>query len=154
MKPFLRPAQAQLSLWVLLTSFLCAGIFLVALHDLSIFDVVRYRLNRLCETANSEYRLGGRQRLSLVMEWMVQGLGLHPRLLDSSGRDLANGEDRSSWLVPGNQRRLPFTSRGPVIVRRFGSSVCVLNDVSPPPSVPIRPALWVVPFLSILCCTV
>src|SRR5258708_4952381 len=148
MKSVSRPAQAQLSLWVLLTSFLCAGIFLVALHDLSMSDVVRYRINRLCETANSEYRLGGRQRLSLVMEWMDRGLGLHPRLLDSSGRDLANGEDRSVWLVPGNQRWLTFSPRGPVIVRRFGSSVCVLAAVSPPTSVSMRPALWVVPFLS------
>src|ERR1039458_9745606 len=101
--------KAKLNLWLLLTLFLCAGTCLVAIHDLSNFDNVRYRLNCVCATADSAYRRGGSERLSMVLESIDQGLGIQPRLLDLSGRDLANGADRSAWLVYLQRRgvRLP-----------------------------------------------
>ena len=146
--------KAKLNLWLLLTLFLGAGTCLVAIHDVSNFDNVRYRLNCLCAAADSAYRRGGSQCLSMVLESIDQGLGIQPRLLDLRGRDLANGADRSAWLMTIEQRRFRFPPRGPIVVRKFASSVCVLNPSAGPPQFPVRPLLWVVPFLSLLCCTV
>ena len=79
---------------------------------------------------------------------------MQPHLLDLKGRDLENGADRSAWLPTVDQRRFPFPPHGPIIVRKFASTVCVLNPPSGLPQLPVRPSLWVVPFLALLCCTV
>jgi hypothetical protein len=89
-----------------------------------------------------------------VLDWIDQGLGIQPHLVDLRGRDLADGADRSAWLTAISRRRFPFPPRGPIIVRKFASTVCVFNPPSGPPPLPVRPSLWVVPFLSLLCCTV
>jgi signal transduction histidine kinase len=146
--------KAKLNLWLLLTFFLGAGTFLAAIHDVSNFGIVRYQLNSFCATADSAYWHGGPQRLSLVLDSIGQGLGMQPHLLDLNGRDLANGADRSAWLLTIGKRRFPFPPGGPIVVRKFASTVCVLNPPSGPPQLPVRPSLWVVPFLSLLCCTV
>ena len=145
--------RAKLNLWLLLALFLGAGTCLVAIHDASNLGVVRYQMNTLCAAADSAYWRGGPQRLSLVLESIGQGLGIQPHLLDLRGRDLANGEDRSAWLRTIAQGRFPFPPRGPVVVHKFVSTVCVLNPPSGPLQLPVRPSLWVVPFLSLLCCT-
>lgn len=154
-KPSLtRAGKARLNLWLLLTFFLGTGIFLAAIHDASNFGVVRHQLNSLCATADAAYWRGGSQRLSLLLLWIDQGLGIQPHLLDLRGHDLADGSDRSAWLTTTSQRRFPFPPRGPIVVRKFASTVCVLNPPSDPAPLPIQPSLWVVPFLFLLCCTV
>jgi signal transduction histidine kinase len=149
-----RARKAKLNLWLLLAFFLGAGTFLAAIHDASDFHAVRYEFNSLCATADSAYWRGGPQRLSLVLDWIDQGLGIQPHLLDLRGRDLADVADRSAWLTTISQRRFRFPPRGPIIVRKFASTVCVLNPPSGSPPLPVRPSLWVVPFLSFLCCAV
>ena len=149
----MRAGQARLNLWLLLTLFLGAGIFLAAIHDASNFGVIRHQLNNLCAAADSAYWHGGPQGLSLLL-WTDRALGIQPHLLDLRGDDLADGSDRSAWLTTASQRRFPFPPRGPIVLSKFASTVCVLNPPPDPNSLPIQPSLWVVPFLFLLCCAI
>jgi len=145
--------KARLNLWFVLTFFLGAGIVLAAIHDASHFGIVRHQINNLCAAAESAYWTGGPRRLALLL-WTDQALGIQPHLLDLRGYDLADGSDRSAWLTTTGQRRFPFPPRGPIVVRTFASTVCVLSPPSGPSPLPIQPSLWVVPFLLLLCCCV
>lgn len=145
-------ARIRLNLWFLLSFFVCLGAFLLALNEMANFNSMQYQLNGLCTSANAAFRNGGPERLSYFLEWMNEGLGLQLHLLDVTGKDLASGEDRSGWLR-GPEGRHWGPPREPVIIRRTATFVCAL-DLGSPPRMPIRPPLWLVPFLSILCCSV
>ena len=154
-----------LNLWVLMLLFLCGGAYLVAVHVLSLIEAMRFPLARTCASARLVYQREGREGLSSMTRSFELATGIHPFLLDSTGRDLATGENRYGLLSHAESASsLPFPPRQALLVERTGGYACVMAGFdslggeqgphAPRPSLLGAPFVWFLPFLAAFCCTV
>src|SRR5258708_5956363 len=142
-----------LNLWFLLAFFLCAGACLLVVDGLLISHLLNGRLSDICTAAHSAYERGGSQQLLALLRGVEVGRGMRPHLLDNAGRDLVSGQDRSVWLS-GAKPFSVFQPRQPLEILKTAEYSCVIEPPPHVPPIPLGPILWVLPFLSILCCTV
>lgn len=155
-------AKRVASLWLLLVLFLCAGTCLVAMDVLVGLEMMKSRLTSLCESARAAYRRGGSPELSSMARFAEVAVGIRPHLLDSNGRDLADGADGSALLSSaGTAPPIPLLPPPRhLLVEQSAAGACVASMVLPPPGrrmLPgpavlfMLPSLWFLPFLAVLC---
>jgi two-component system sensor histidine kinase CpxA len=143
-------SRPRLNLWLVLAIFLSLGVLIAAGFMMFDFgrrtDLIETMSPSVCEIAASSWERGGIDGLSSTTQTFAR-LGTRPYLFDTNGKNLAGGESRSVLFPP--TRRLPPNAR---LVETGGRYSCaVVSDFSkdafnPPPNV------WVLPFLSVLCC--
>jgi signal transduction histidine kinase len=156
---FMRRARPRLNLWLLLVLFLSLGTFFAAANVFRSLGRANARLldvaGSLCEVARTAYESGGRNQLSLMAGTLAR-LGAQPYLFDQDGTNLAGGENRSSLLaVRRTLGPIPVTDpRDPRVTTQAGAYSCVVVGDLNKEGINPRRGLWVLPFLSILCCTV
>jgi two-component system sensor histidine kinase CpxA len=142
------------SLWVLLALFVCAGICLVAVDAVMMFGLIRGHLSEVCSTARGAYEEGGPESLRQFLRGAEIGLGVRVHLLDSDGRDLVTGQPPPP-LISGAQRgRLPPRLDPSAMTVKAGAYSCVAEPPAHPFPIPFDPMLWILPFVSALCCAV
>ncbi len=142
------------SLWLLLGAFFCTGAGLVAINAVLMFEFGRAHLNELCAAARNAFEHGGAESLRLVLQGASTGPGVRVHLLDSSGQDLSTSQPRTG--LTGTSKMLQgFAASEPHrFVLKMAEYSCVVDPPSHPPSIPLGPMSWVLPFVSVLCCTV
>jgi signal transduction histidine kinase len=144
-----------LNLWFLFLMLLSIGVCLMVLDCIFVFGRLQKDMNSLCVTTYRSYERGGRQELNSILQWVEEGLNTKAFLLDSQGRDLATGDDRSSLLATARNSAGRIPLRRPVTVITPSSSyICIVERLQRPQGLPVGPLLWVLSFLSISCCTV
>src|SRR5260370_9635715 len=156
---FMRRSRPPLSLWLVLLFFLSLGTFIAAANLFRSLGRVNARLVNLadsvCDIARTAYDSGGRNQLSLTAETLAR-LGVRPYLFDQDGINLSGGKDRPS-LLAGRRPLGPIPLADPRDTRvtiQAGPYACVVVGDFRKESLIPRPGMWVLPFLSVLCCTV
>jgi two-component system sensor histidine kinase CpxA len=142
------------SLWVLLALFLCASIGLVAVNAVLMFGLIRGHLSEVCSAAREAYEQGGPEPLSLVLRGAEIGPGVRVHLLDSTGLDLVTGQQLSAPISGAQPYPLSGGAREAAVTVKSGDYSCVVEPPARRPAIPLGPMLWVLPFVSALCCTV
>jgi signal transduction histidine kinase len=156
---FMLRARPRLNLWLLLLFFLSLGTFIAAASLFRSLGRANARLVNLadsvCDIARTAYDSGGRNQLSLTAGTLAR-LGVRPYLFDQDGINLAGGENRPSLLaVRRPLGPIPLTDPRDtrVTIQAGPYSSVVVGDFHKDSMIP-RPTMWVLPFLSVLCCTV
>ena len=143
-----------LNLWLLFVILLGVGLCLLILDGIFVSGRVRKDMDSMCAAAYRTYERGGRQQLGVVLHWVEESLSTRAFLLDSGGRDIATGDDRSSLLKAArNSVGMPL-AQPVLLIGPSPSYVCVVERMRRPQGPPAGPLLWVLCFLSISCCTV
>lgn len=142
------------SLWVLLALFLCTGIGLVAVNAVLMFGLIRSHISEVCSAARGAYEDGGVESLRLVLRGAEIGPGMRVHLLDSAGVDLVTGQDLPARTSGGQPDALSARASHPEVIVKNGAYSCVAEPPARPSAIPLGPMLWVLPFVSALCCTV
>ncbi len=135
------------NLWLLLGGLFLAGVTLVAINAVLMVRLVRADFGDLCATARDAFEDGGPEALKLVLRGVSAGPKIRVHLLDGDGRDLATGEYRAR---PGLARTVPGFR---AIVVQTNQYSCVADPPSGIPPMPLGPLSWVLPFVSLLCCS-
>jgi two-component system sensor histidine kinase CpxA len=143
-------------LWLLLVIFYTGGVGLVFSSLWFGLSGLNQRLRSLCEAAHTAYQEGGAERLAVVAQSLERGMAMRVRLIDSQARDVSTGADASSLLSaarpPGP---IPlFPQKRPQLIKTGTGHACVLEPVFERPPLPLPPAIWIVPFLSLLCAVI
>jgi signal transduction histidine kinase len=146
-------ARSAISLWFLLALFLCSGVCLVTMQTLMMFDMFHGHLAGVCGTAVAAYEQGGAAELSLFLHGAELGPGMRLHVVDRAGRDLVSGKPRVEPVSAAELSR-PLHSKEPMVLAKGGKYKCIVDPPPDPPLVPLGPMVWVLPFLSVLCCTV
>ena len=142
------------SLWVLLALFLCASIGLVAVNAVLMFGLIRGHMSEVCSAARGSYEQGGPESLRLVLRGAEIGPGIRVHLLDSTGVDLVTGQHLSAPVSGARPYPLSGRASEAAVTVKSGTYSCVAEPPARPPAIPLGPMLWVLPFVSALCCTV
>jgi two-component system sensor histidine kinase CpxA len=142
------------SLWVLLALFLCASIGLVAVNAVLMFGLIRSHISEVCSAARGAYEQGGPEPLRLVLRGAEIGPGIRVHLLDSTGVDLVTGQHLSALISGAQPDPLSARASQPAVTVKSGAYSCVAEPPPRPPPIPLGPMLWVLPFVSALCCSV
>ena len=145
--------QRVFNLWLLLAFFLCAGACLLAADAALIFARVRGHLSDGCAAAQSAYERGGTAQLLSLLRGLDTGPGMRIHLADARGHDLASGEDVSGLLAATHRNPILPPRSAPIVLVQTPRYLCVIEPPAHLPRVPFGPMFWVLPFLSILCCT-
>jgi two-component system sensor histidine kinase CpxA len=142
------------SLWLLLVLFLCCGTGLVAVNSILMFGRFRGHLTEVCAAAYDAYERGGPDSLRSVLEGSSLGPGLRIHLLDSAGRDLATGQVETGLVLQAKSSLVPPYGANPALIVDSPVYSCMAERLASDPGIPFGPLAWVLPFISILCCTV
>jgi len=136
------------NLWLLLALFLCTGTGLVVVNMILMFSAIRGHFSEVCDAARGAYEHGGPESLRSVLQGAEVGPGVRVHLLDSAGRDLTTGQYRSALISQAQGFLLP------TLIVTTASYSCVAEPPEHPAPIAFGPMLWVLPFVSVLCCTV
>jgi two-component system sensor histidine kinase CpxA len=136
------------NLWLLLALFLGTGTGLVVVNMILMFSAIRGHFSEVCDAARGAYEHGGPESLRSVLQGAEVGPGVRVHLLDAAGRDLTTGQYRSA-LISQAQGFLP-----PTLLVTTATYSCVAEPPAQSSPIPFGPMLWVLPFVSVLCCTV
>ena len=131
--------RRSFNLWVVLILFFVTGTGLVAVNAVLMFGMARGSVGELCGVAVQAYRESGADALRLVLRGASVGPGIGVHILDSNGYDLLTG--------------LSYTPASSLFASRFGTYSCVVDPPPMPIPILLGPMLWVLPFVSVLCCT-
>jgi two-component system sensor histidine kinase CpxA len=124
---------------------------LVAVNTFLMFSVVRDRLTDVCDAAIKTYEQSGPASLRLLLEGVALRPGRRIRLLNAAGQDVLTG--LSVGQAENKRNRSTFPPL-PSVVASGGKYSCVATPSDRPLPLLPGPFSWVLPFVSILCCTV
>jgi len=138
------------NLWLLLGGLFLAGTALVAINTAMIVRFVHADLADICATARDAFEHGGPEALKIMLRGVSAGPKLRVHLLGGNGRDLVTGEyhQRPELSKPAFGRSIL------AFVVETNQYTCVADPPSGVPSIPLGPLSWVLPFVSLLCCSV
>ena len=135
------------SLWALLGFFLVASVVLVAVNTILAVNFFGDQMHELCRNVAEEYERDGTTSLRSITRGTSIALGPRIHLLDSAGRDVETGQKLPRPSFP------PDLPRATVSVN--GKNYSCTADLPPSrPILPLGPLFWVLPFISVLCCSV
>ena len=136
------------NLWLLLALFLGTGTGLVVVNMILMFSAIRGHFSEVCDAARGAYEHGGPESLRSVLLGAEAGPGVRVHLLDSAGRDLTTGQYRSALISQAQGFLIP------TLIVTTATYSCVAEPPEHSAPIPPGPMLWVLPFVSVLCCTV
>jgi two-component system sensor histidine kinase CpxA len=141
------------NLWLLLGTFFCAGTGLVVLNTVLMLNFARDDLTNVCAAARSAYEEGGPYALRLFFRGIAAGRHIPVSILDEEGRDLATGQHKPAAPIRHAFGLPPAAPLASVVTSSHRYS-CVADPPTSLPPLPLGPMSWVLPFVSILCCSV
>jgi two-component system sensor histidine kinase CpxA len=149
-----RPPKT-INLWLLFVLLLCLGVCLAVFDSAVVFKTLQNDMSSLCATTYSAYQRDGRSELGSILRWVEDGLHTRAYLVDSQGRDLATGEDRSTLLAAARRTARVAVQPQPILlIAPSQSYACLVEPLRLPPVLPVGPMTWVLGFLLISCCTI
>jgi signal transduction histidine kinase len=149
-----RPPKT-INLWLLFVLLLFLGVCLAVFDGAVVFKTLQNDMSSLCATTYSAYQRDGRSELRSILRWVEDGLHTKAYLVDSRGRDLATGEDRSTLLAAA--RRTAQVAAQPVpilLIAPSPSYACLVEPLRLPRGLPAGPMTWLLGSLLISCCTI
>jgi hypothetical protein len=133
---------------LLLALFLGMGTGLVVVNMILMFSAIRGHFSEVCDAARGAYEHGGPESLRSVLQGAEVGPGVRVHLLDAAGRDLTTGQYRSALISQAQGFLIP------TLIVTTATYSCVAEPPAQSSPIPFGPMLWVLPFVSVLCCTV
>jgi two-component system sensor histidine kinase CpxA len=143
-----RSLRRAFNLWLLLALFLGTGTGLVVVNMILMFSAIRGHFSAVCDAARAAYEHGGPESLRSVLLGAEAGPGVRVHLLDSAGRDLTTGQYRSALISQAQGFLIP------TLIVTTATYSCVAEPPAHPSPIPLGPMLWVLPFVSVLCCMI
>jgi two-component system sensor histidine kinase CpxA len=144
-----------INLWLLFVLLLGVGVCLAVSDGVVMFGILHNNMNSLCATTYSAYQRDGRSGLGSILRWVGEGLQTRAYLVDSHGRDLATGDDRSRLLAKARSTARVAIEPQPIfLIAPAPSYACLVEPLVRPPGLPLGPMTWVLGFLLISCCTI
>jgi signal transduction histidine kinase len=147
-------AKTLPGLWLVLALFMISGICLLGVNTALLYRHVNSRLNHLCTAAESAFGQGGQEQLQLLLQAVDLGAGIRMHLLSPTGADLVTGQLRTDLLSKARAYPPLLPRSTPLRIAETYQYVCLVEPPSRAPGPPLGPMLWVMPFVSVLCCTV
>jgi two-component system sensor histidine kinase CpxA len=144
-----------INLWLLFVLLLGVGVCLAVSDGAVMFHTLERDMNSLCVTTYRAYQRDGRSQLASILRWVEDGLQTRAYLVDSHGRDLATGDDRSSLLAKARSTARVAVQPQPILlIAPAPSYACLVEPLRRPLGLPVGPMTWVLGFLLISCCTI
>lgn len=149
-----RPSKT-INLWLLFVLLLCLGACLAVFDGAVMVESLHNDMNSLCATTYRAYQRDGRPQLVTILSWVEEGLKTKAYLVDSQGRDLASGDDRSTLLAEARRTaRIALQPQPILLIAPTSSYACLVEPLHQPRGLPAGPMTWVLSFLSISCFTI
>ena len=144
-----------INLWLFFVLLLCLGVGLAVFDGAVMFQTLNRDMNSLCVTTYRAYQRDGRPELVSILRWVEDGLQTRAYLVDSHGRDLATGDDRSTILAEARRTaRVALQPQPILMIAPSPSYACLVEPLRRPHGFPAGPMAWVLAFLLVSCCTI